>query len=219
MKLNNKIIADKNLFVEIQQNKYLKSIGKTEFDNDQERELVTDNIIIVFKKEIISEHLRLKNLNKEAKENWYNSIDIEHSDLDFEKDDISNEIELSNELLKKLSDRYDEIFDFLPEGGGRLLLFAAPAYEIYGFPIERFKEIFSGTELTNFEVDFFSWAHDFVVSLMPLVTERSKKKMKILIEEAAAIGLEFLSEDQLVEVIPQIIEQISKIYKDDLRKK
>ncbi|MFN3695129.1 MAG: hypothetical protein ACK4UV_08975, partial [Ignavibacterium sp.] len=181
MKSTNKIKADLTLFIKIQQNKYLQSKGKTEFDDDQERELVTDNILYAFKKKIVPEYLRLNNLNKEAKENWFNSIDIDYSNLDVEQDDIFDDIELSDELLKKLSDHYDEIFYFLPEGGWRLLLFAAPAYEVYGFPIERFKKIFSGAELTNFEVDFFSWAHDFVVSLIPLVTERSKKKMKILI--------------------------------------
>ncbi|MFN3874134.1 MAG: hypothetical protein ACK4R9_14125 [Ignavibacterium sp.] len=219
MKSTNKIKADLTLFIKIQQNKYLQSKGKTEFDGDQERELVTDNILYAFKKKIVPEYLRLNNLNKEAKENWFNSIDIDYSNLDVEQDDIFDEIEISDELLKKLSDHYDEIFYFLPEGGWKLLLFAGPAFEVYGFPIERFKEIFSGTEPTNFEVDFFSWAYDFVVSLMPLVTERSKKKMKMLIEEAAAVGLEFLTEEQVMEVIPQIIEQISDTYKNDLRKK
>lgn len=218
MKSKNKIEADVNLFIDIHRNKYLKSVGKTEFSNIKEAKLVTDKITSVYNKEIASDHLRLDNLNADAKRQWYRSIEINYSDLNLSENDSFDDPEFPAEAFDKVSAHYDELFYFLPEGGWKLLLFAGPAFETYGFPQKRFKQIFAGKELTDFEVDLFNWAYDFVISIMAILSEKSNKKKKKLIEEAVIIGLDFLSEDDVRKVIPIISQQLLDITKDDFWK-
>lgn len=218
MKSTKEIKADSKLFFEIQLNKYLNSIGKTEFSNFKEAKLVTDKITSVYNKEIASDQLRLDNLKFEAKQKWFSSVEIEYSDLNLSKNDSVDDPEFPAEAFDKVLAHYDELFYFLPEGGWKLLLFAGPAFEVYGFPLKRFKQIFAGKELTDFEVDLFTWAHDFVLSIMAILSEKSNKKKKKLIEEAVIIGLDFLSEDDVRKVIPIISQQLLDSTKDDFWK-
>ena len=148
MKSNKEIKQDYHLFLDIQTGKYLKSANKSEFSNDAEAQLVTGQIVNVYNQKVASDHLRLGNLNEDAKIAWFNSIEV---DFDGEVDDeneLMDDIDPADLDLDMISEHYDDIFYFLPPDAWRVLILAGPAFEAIGLPLKRFKEIFADDPLT-----------------------------------------------------------------------
>ncbi len=79
MKKNNsleQIQADYHLFINIQMEKYLKSVGRKEFKSDKEAQSVIKNIIDTYNRKIANEHFRLDISTDKEKEAWFNSVEI-----------------------------------------------------------------------------------------------------------------------------------------------
>lgn len=219
MKSIKSIKRDLNLFLDVQTAKYLQSANKEKFSSDAEAQSVTEQIADVFEKRVAPDYLRLNNLNKEAKIDWFNSIEI----------NFDEEIDRVNELIENfdptdfdldiISEHYDKIFYFLPPASWQVLILASPAFEAVGFPLNRFKEIFSGEPLTKIEIDLFSWAYELTLCIIEAINEKSKKRMTEAIEDALAVGLEFLSEEETEEVIKKISDLFIKLAKGKISDK
>lgn len=251
-KNNNTLEKDYKLFERIQVKKYLESKNKMDFSTDFEETVILERIGNYFEDCIISEKLKLLNLNKKAKEEWFKSIDIDYSDLEedfdeyldddeYEVDEIDDDEDYDDEefwdavdvdewldgLIKKENlydeeeiadlyvlspEEYDELFSFLPKGAWEVFMFCIPLFEAYGFPFKRLKEIFSGASLTNFEVEFFKWAHDFLLSVISILIEKNDKKRKKLLDKAIDTGLYFLTLEQTFGLMRVLSIMLADIY-------
>lgn len=70
------IHADYHLFINIQMEKYLKSVGRGEFNTKDEAHAVIKLIIDAYNNKIAAEHLRLDLSTAKEKEAWFNSVEI-----------------------------------------------------------------------------------------------------------------------------------------------
>lgn len=215
MKSEIQLSADYNLFIKIQMDKYFKIAAKTEFSSEAEAKLILDRIVSAYNEKIASDHLRLDNLNDHAKQKWFESIEIDFLKEEIDDVELPDDFEFPDEALDEVSNQFDQIFYFLPEGAWRILLFAGPAFEAYGLPLKRFKKIFKGELLTEIEIDLFTWAYDLTLSVFNSISTKSKKKKIKFMEEAVETGMEFLSEDEIGKVIHEINDIILHILDDD----
>lgn len=223
MKSNKKMKQDYNLFLDIQTGKYLKNANKTEFSNDAEAQLVIKKIVDVYNQKVASNHLRLDNLNKDAKIAWFNSIEINFDEEIDNANEFMDDIDPADMDLDTISEHFDYIYYFLPRGAWKVLILAGPAFEAINFRLKRFKEISAGAPLTKIEIDVFTWAYELTLVVIETVIEKSKKKRREAMEEAVAIGLEFLNEEETEKVIIEISNLFINISKgnipDELKKK
>ncbi len=213
MKSIEEIKADYNLFLDIQINKYLTNLNRTEFENIDEANLILKKIADAYDNKIASDHLRLNNLNKDAKINWFNSVHIDFTapdnDLLFEPEDFTEE-----EMLR-INDYFYERFPFLPEGSSAVLLFVGPALEAYGLPFERFQELMLGDDYcTEIEEDILTWAFELTLLVMGSVFERSKKKRENFYKEAVLIAEEELARKDAIKVVNEIASGIKNMQKE-----
>lgn len=223
MKSNKKMKQDYNLFLDIQTGKYLKNANKTEFSNDAEAQLVIKKIVDVYNQKVASNHLRLDNLNKDAKIAWFNSIEINFDEEIDNANEFMDDIDPADMDLDTISEHFDYIYYFLPRGAWKVLILAGPAFEAINFRLKRFKEISAGAPLTKIEIDVFTWAYELTLVVIETVIEKSKKKRREAMEEAVAIGLEFLNKEETEKVIIEISNLFINISKgnipDELKKK
>ena len=106
---------------------------------------------------------------------------------------------------KKVIERFDRQFDFLPSGGGLLTLtYGIPAFFAYGWTEKRMKEIVAGSRLTEDESIIFLWAYTIVD--MILYTDRVEGSQDEIefIREAVDIAEEYLSNESAVYVVNRI---------------
>jgi len=207
MRTIKEIKEDYNLFIDIQINKYLKSVDKTEFSDEQEATLVLRRIFYTYNVTIADEHLKLTNLNREAKEKWFESIEI---DFDQDNDDDISEFEDYDEF-EEATESFYERFPFLPEGSIVALLFVGPALEAYGMPFERFNTLLRGEdECTEIEEDLLIWAFDLTLTIMEAVAERNKKKKEKIFNEAFIIAQQELNKEDSRKVINAIVKDIKE---------
>ncbi len=207
MRTIKEIKEDYNLFIDIQINKYLKSVDKTEFSDEQEATLVLRRIFYTYNVTIADEHLKLTNLNREAKEKWFESIEI---DFDQDNDDDISEFEDYDEF-EEATESFYERFPFLPEGSIVALLFVGPALEAYGMPFERFNTLLRGEdECTEIEEDLLIWAFDLTLTIMEAVAERNKKKKEKILNEAFIIAQQELNKEDSRKVINAIVKDIKE---------
>jgi hypothetical protein len=207
MRTIKEIKEDYNLFIDIQINKYLKSVDKTEFSDEQEATLVLRRIFYTYNVTIADEHLKLTNLNREAKEKWFESIEI---DFNQDNDDDISEFEDYDEF-EEATESFYERFPFLPEGSIVALLFVGPALEAYGMPFERFNTLLRGEdECTEIEEDLLIWAFDLTLTIMEAVAERNKKKKEKIFNEAFIIAQQELNKEDSRKVINAIVKDIKE---------
>lgn len=253
-KSKNTLEKDYSLFKKIQVRKYLESRNKEDFSTDFEETVILERIGNYFEECIIPEKLKILNLNKKAKEEWFKSIEIDYSDLEgefddefeigdidyddeeFDDEDFDEDEELWDDvdedewwdgLIKKENlydeeeiaglyvlspEEYDELFSFLPKGAWEVFMYCIPIFETYGFPFKRLKEIFSGATLTNFEIEFFKWAHDFVLSVVLILIEKNDKKRKKLVDKSINTGLHFLTLEQTFGLLRVLTTMLADIY-------
>ncbi len=213
MKSIEEIKADYQLFIDIQLGKYLKQTGKSEFSNHEEAGFVMNKIGEAYNKEVAAEHLRLDNLNKEAKTTWFNSIEI---DFNEKENDYSEFIEIVNSDFEKISEGLADTFPFLPEGALTVLIFSGPALGAYGLPFERFKKLLIGEdEPTEIEEDALQWAFDMSLAVMGSVVEVSKAKRKQCLIDAVQIAAEELDEELAIEVVGEIAADMIEVFGEE----
>ncbi|MCL6495951.1 MAG: hypothetical protein K6T54_14405 [Ignavibacterium sp.] len=209
MRTIKEIKEDYNLFVDIQINKYLKTVDKKEFSDEQEATSVLRRIFYTYNVDISDEHLKLTNLKREAKEKWFESIEI---DFDQNVSDENSKLEdITNDDLEKATEFFYERFPFLPDGSIVALLFVGPALEAYGLPAERFYTLMRGEdECTEMEEDLLIWAFELTLTVMESVFEKSKNRREKAFKEALSIAMEEFDEANALEVI----EEIASIIKE-----
>jgi hypothetical protein len=214
------IKADYHLFIDIQMGKYLSSRNKNEFSSDEEARLVMGKIIDTYNQKIASDHLRLDNLNEAAKTSWFNSVEIDfsaesavHSGRDGFAPGEENfttsfmgtkDIPKIDKVTGDFISFYNDALPFLPEGAIIYLMFAGPALEAYGYPLDRFKKIIEGEEPTEIEEDLLLWAYDLSFSVAEAYLEKDKVEKDILIEYSISIAEEELDEKTALEVVAEI---------------
>jgi hypothetical protein len=213
-----KIIDDYHLFIDIQMGKYLKSVRRSEFSGDAEAKLVLNKIIEAYNSKIAGDHLRLDNLNRQAKAAWFNSIEIDFKHV--VSDMISEFEETFDDEFEKVTEQFYERFPFLPEGSMVVLIFVGPALEAYGLPFERFKALLLGEdECTEIEEDILLWAFDLTMSVMGSVFEYNKKTGEKFFNEALRIAQEELSREDSLMVVKKIEATIKDFEKESDREK
>jgi hypothetical protein len=209
------IKKDYNLFFDIQINKYLNTVDRTEFKDEQEASLVLKRILYTYNVTIADEHLKLTNLKREAKEKWFESIEIDFDQND--SDDNSTFEDFSNDDLEKATEFFYERFPFLPDGSIVALLFVSPALEAYGMPAERFYTLMRGEDdCTEMEEDLLIWAFELTLSVMESVLEKSKNRREKAFKEALSIAMEEFDKDDalvLIEAIATNIKEFGKEFK------
>lgn len=208
MKSIDKIKEDYHLFLEIQIGKYLKSTNKSDFTNESEIANVIDKIIDIYNKKVASEHLRLDNLNEKAKIEWFNSIEIDFNEPIEDKGEYEDAI--SDDILEEINEHIDEIFSFLPPGSFNILIFAGPALEAIGMPLERFNKLISGEPPLDIEEDIISWAFYLTENVLFSLLEKNQTKSRKFLKNAVDIALDELNEEQTTDVIYQIQNSIIK---------
>ncbi|MCF7859522.1 MAG: hypothetical protein K9N07_09430 [Candidatus Cloacimonetes bacterium] len=207
------IKADYHLFIDIQMGKYFKQSNKECFDNDDEANLILGKIVQIWNSKIADNHARLDNSDLSSKSAWFNSVEIDFSNKEFdlpedaELTDIYDDIPLKD--LKKI-DALDEIFYFLPKGAFNLLIFAGPALEAYEYPFERFKELLNGEKPTEIEEDILKWAFDLVVEILNGFFYPEDLEHHFF--EAVSIAEEELEQKLAVEVVSKILTAIEDEY-------
>lgn len=205
------IKADSNLFIDIQMGKYLSSRNKSEFSSDEEAKLIMDKIIEIYNQEIAADHLRLDNLNEAAKVSWFNSVEI-----DFEKPQ-RNSLPVEKSLVdidketKEFISFYNNEFYFLPEGAILYLIFAGPALEAYGYPLERFKKIAYGEEPTEIEKDLLGWASDLSRGISMAYHEKNEVKKEKFLDASFYVACEKLDK----KTAAKVVEDIYANYEED----
>lgn len=215
MRAIEEIKKDYNLFFDIQINKYLNTVDRTEFKDEQEASLVLKRILYTYNVTIADEHLKLTNLKREAKEKWFESIEIDFDQND--SDDNSTFEDFSNDDLEKATEFFYERFPFLPDGSIVALLFVSPALEAYGMPAERFYTLMRGEDdCTEMEEDLLIWAFELTLSVMESVLEKSKNRREKAFKEALSIAMEEFDKDDalvLIEAIATNIKEFGKEFK------
>lgn len=207
MRTIEEIKEDYNLFFDIQINKYLKTVDRTEFKDEQEASSVLRRIFYTYNVTIADEHLKLNNLKRKAKEKWFESIEV---DFDYNvSDEISKSEDFSDVELEKATEFFYERFPFLPDGSIVALLFVGPALEAYGLPAERFHTLMRGEdECTEFEEDLLIWAFELTLTVMESVFENNKKRREKALNEAVLIAQEELDEEDSIYVVNTIKKNI-----------
>ncbi len=214
MRTIEEIKEDYNLFFDIQINKYLKSVDRTEFKDEQEASLVLRRIFYTYNITIADEHLKLTNLKREAKEKWFESIEIDFDDsIDIETSDFGS---LDQDMLQDILNNFHERFPFLAEDSIIAFPFVGPALEAYGLPAERFYTLLRGEdECTEFEEDLLIWAFELTLTVMEYVFDKSKKRREKAFKEALSIAMEEFDEDVALEIVNDIaagIKEFEKVY-------
>lgn len=203
------IKADTHLFIDIQMGKYLSSRNKSEFSSDEEAKLIMDKIIEIYNQEIAADHLRLDNLNEAGKVSWFNSVEI-----DFEKP-VNNyppaENFPINNVTKEFISFYNDEFSFLPESAIMYLMFAGPALEAYGYPLERFKKIADGEEPTEIEKDILRWAYDLSFGISIAYLEKNEVKKEKFLDASFYLACEKLDN----KTSAKVVEDIYANYEED----
>ncbi len=204
MKSVKEIKADYQLFIDIQIDKYLKQAGKSKFSDDDETGFVMMKIIEAYNLEVAAEHLRLDNLNKAGKTAWFNSIEI-----DFSEDDWQELLIILGDEFIKISKHFFEVFPFLPEDSLSHLIFVRSALKTYGFPFERFKELLlAEDEPTKMEEDVLLWAFAVVGTVMDSTVEKTMTKQKQHLTDAVLLACEKLDSDLALAVVEEILDDI-----------
>lgn len=213
MRTIEEIKEDYNLFFDIQINKYLKTVDRTEFKDEQEASLVLRRIFYTYNVTIADEHLKLTNLKREAKEKWFESIEIDFDQDD--SDEISTFEDFTNDDFEKAADFFYERFPFLPDGSMVALLFVGPALDAYGLPAERFHSLLKGEdECTEFEEDLLSWAFELTLTVMESVFDESKKRREKAFKEALSIAMEEFDKDDALLLIEAITTNMKEFGKE-----
>jgi hypothetical protein len=212
-----KIKADYNLFIELQIKKYLEQCGKDKFSTNDETKAVVDKIVAVWNSEIADQHERLDNTDLEAKTEWFNSVEI-----DF---DLDQQLQVTKSLwdgtdidFMDMVEYYDELFPFLPKGAIVFLTFAGPAFEAYGYPIERYTKLFNGEEPTEIEKLLLYWAHNIAYGVMAFHIEKSASNRENIRSATLKIAEMELDPQTARKVFDDILTYI-KEYFGDVHKK
>lgn len=212
------IKADYHLFLDIQMDRYLQSRNKSEFSNEEEAECVLKKIVETYNTKIAADHLRLDNLNKEAKIEWFNSVNI-----DLGTPDILSEPEKiipdTDKTARKLISFYDNLFAFLPEGAVLYIINAGPAFEALGYPVERFKKLIEGEEPTEIEKDILEWAYDLGSNAALAAFEKDEFKKQKYLNRAILIAKEELEEESAPGVVAAIYKNFEKPFPDFKKQK
>lgn len=217
MKSPEEIKKDYQMFIDIQMSKFFKLTGQSAFKNDKEANDVLKIIIGVYNNQIATDHLRLDNLADEAKATWFNSVEINFNNINLnnvksnnlESNYALNDIDIGDdehleEMYETLKE-FDEIFDFLPKGAMPVILNGLPLFEIYGYPIERFRNIVSGEIKTRkFDEEIFSWVFDTSLAIMDSVLNKNKDERQLAYQEAIEIAQDFLDDDEAKFVVEEI---------------
>lgn len=209
MRTLKEIKEDYNLFIDIQINKYLKSVNKTEFSDEHEATLVLRNIFFSYDVDVADEHLKLTNLTREAKEKWFSSIEVDFYE-DFNDEILEYEDSYDDELGEE-TEYFYERFPFLPDGSIVALLFVGPALEAYGMPFERFNTLLRGEdECTEIEENILFWAFDLTLTVIESVFEKNKKRKEKALNEAFDIAQEELNKEDSRRVIDAIEKSVKE---------
>jgi hypothetical protein len=205
--------AGYKLFLDIQMGKYLKSMNKAEFDSDEEAANVIKKIVNEWNNSIADKHAMLDNSDLTAKTSWFNSVNIDFKKSAGMKTMPGTTKEIQEETKEMIS-HYNEIFPYLPEGAVLLLLFAGPAMEAYGYPLERFNKLVNGEEPTEIEIDLLRWAYDIALLSMSAFMEKIKSKKKKYLEKSIDIAAEELDKETALGVVHDIYENIEEHFAD-----
>ena len=217
MKSIDQIKTDYNLFIDIQIAKYLKTVDKDSFSNDREARTVIEKIIEAYNKIIAPEHLKLDNLTLSAKTAWFNSIEVNYDEV-YDIQLIEDSYNPEGEFENTENNNYG-LFPFLEEDLFPLIVFIGPALRIYGLPLERFENLISGEEPTEIEEDLITWAVNIVLYVMGSIFEDTKESRKESFNMAIEIAMEFLTEQDAVEVVNEINAQINDVYNSEQQRK
>jgi hypothetical protein len=212
------IKADYHLFIDIQMGKYLSSRNKNEFNSDEEAKLVMNKIIEVYNQKIAPDHLRLDNLNEAAKASWFNSIEIEFGKPDSTYSPVKTPPAISK-VTKNFISFYNDALPFLPEGAIMYLIFAGPALEAYGYPLDRFRKIIEGEKPTEIEEDLLLWAYDLSFSVAEACLEKDKVEKDLLIEYSISIAEEELDDETAKKVVEEIYSNFEEDFSGFEKKK
>lgn len=228
MKSIDSIKQDYQMFIDIQMSKFLKLTGQLAFKNDKEANEVLKTIIDVYNDQIASDHLRLDNLNFEAKAAWFNSVNINFKEFDLDIVDIgdlaftdkkksvqdarSHSDKSTPDDFNEFINEFDDRFEFLPDGALHVILYGLPLLQAYGYPFERFKDIVSGEKKPqNFEKDLLLWVFDTTLAIIDSVLVKNKKERELAYSLAIEIAEDFLDEDEA----EQVVKYIEDFYKKD----
>jgi len=213
MRTIEEIKEDYNLFIDIQINKYLKTVDRTKFRDEQEATLVLRRIFYTYNATVADEHLKLTNLKREAKEKWFESIEIDFDDsIDNETSD-SESIDQDN--LHFILEHFHERFPFLPEDSIIAFPFVGPALEAYGLPAERFHTLLRGEdECTEIEEDLLIWAFELTLTVMESIFEESRKRKEKAFKEALSIAMEEFDKEDALEIVNNIALGIKEFEKE-----
>ena len=215
MKSIEQIKQDYNSFIDIQTGKYFKLADKSAFDNDAEAKLVLDEIVKVYNENVASEHLKLDNLNAQAKNKWFSEIDIDFKKLLNEMNEYEEEF---NAQLDEVSNQFDKIFNFLPNGSMNVVIFSGPALDAFGLPLERFEALVKGEKPTEVEKDLIEWAFEVTLNIMDAYFSKSKSKKRNALKEAEILAEEYLDPVQSENVVKTILRNITDAFGDFAKK-
>jgi len=213
-----KIQADYHLFIDIQTKKYLVKKNKNEFTSKKEAKDIIDIIIAVWNESITNEKEKLDSLDTSGKAAWFNSINI-NFDQAINSEMPAGEIKDPKELVEEIEAYYDELFPFLPEGGFKFLIFAGPAFEAFGYPIERYKKLITGEERpTEIEEDLLLWAYNLSFGVTAACKEKDKNKKNGLLLKTIEYAEEYLDKETAMDVTAEIYTEVKNSI-DDLLKR
>lgn len=203
------IKADYHLFLDIQMGKYLRINNRNEFETNDEAKKIIGQIIKTWNNKIADQKEKLDRLDKAAKTGWFNSIEIDFNQVEAEQMGpviTGSSINPIGPLDKTSRELLNYQLDLMP--------FCWIVLEPLGYKYERMREILSGIDSTEIEIELFRWSLEIVNIVNKAVKVKSAIKAEEIMDAAYDLACEKLdkgtAKDAIVQLQIYLLKEIKK---------
>jgi len=202
------IRADYHLFIDIQMGKYLKQVKRESFQSKDEAQKVLGKIIDAYNNKVAAQHERLDNSSLEAKVAWFNFIEINFDDAAAGSSFLFDDEEEISGSSDDSMEHFDNLFPFLPKRSVIFLTYASPAFEAFGYPLEKLNKLMDGQRPTVKEKELLVWAYDIAFGVMGFHIEKDTAIKEMILKKTVKIARKKLKANTAQKVVEKILADI-----------
>ncbi|MDR3626151.1 MAG: hypothetical protein P4L45_04930 [Ignavibacteriaceae bacterium] len=194
--------------------KYLRIANKNEFETNDEAKKIIGQIIKTWNNKIADQKEKLDTLDEAAKTGWFNSIEIKFDLMVMEK---QNPI-ITAESVSPIG-LVDKIFPELSDSQLDLIPFCWVFLEPLGYKYERMREVLSGIDSTEIEIELFQWSLEIVNIVNRAVKIKSALMAEEIMDAAYDLACEKLdkgmAKDAILQLQVHLLKEIKKKEKNN----
>jgi len=220
-----KIVDNLPLFFDIHLERYYDKQGRNIINSEEVFIAVLETITQAWDHFIAPRGRDLLRMTLAEKMELFRSVNLEYTkrfisanDVSLLTEDASNDSS-KDEMTpgeKDFSEKIQRAFWFLPVRWRERIILAPPALEAVGIDINRFREIFNGSPISDDEKELFEWSYGILEALSCAHKMQGTQLEKRLVQEALDTAREKLDGELADLVIRSILNLFEELSQGDI---